>query len=1129
MKTMKTAIGFLAAFAATAALALPEVTLNGQGRKVTETLRLNGTTVYHVTGGNLTYDVSAKPGANAWEVPANTLCVIDIKYGSTLTLIGGNASGTTPAGCGILVPSSSTLYITGEGTLNATGGRAANGANGGDADTPTLNRESEYANGYAGKGGGGGAGGGGAAPGIGASGGQGGAGGAERHNTGHNFATNPSSERWLHYSYHPEGEANWRKSGADGGNGTNGGNGQTMGVVYVVGRVVVKADVAGGNVVGGGGGCGSAPAESNGGKRVALNVLFDAYKDESRRHQTVVIARGGPGAGGGGGGAVEYGIGGGAGGGGGGGAGGEGGARVGYTHYVRGYAGHAGKGGVENGGDGGQYADWRSASDGLKKDANNNDTGLGGDGGNGGAAGKRGGAGRLYATASATVSTSPNRACEFPDAREVDHTVKVEFHNEKGTDETKTTKFMGRLPAASVPTSTGRRFLGWCVAGTHDLVYDSLGQPLVNLCQQVDTLSLEAFWEVGPQIATVNTERDGTDLGNGLITLRDAVLAFSTNATLTGIDGLRRITFKDGLGPIALTNEIAIVAGAEPFEIYGLTPSGRAITVTAQTPNAHRLFNVQSSVSFRFVNFVGGGGVDYGGAIRYQVPVSAALSLADCSFRDNRSTNEGGAVWCRNGSLLAYNCTFAGNAAANWGGAVYAGGDSCIVNSTFSGNSAASGGAGLFNGKPSAVINCTFANNAAPLGRSIANYDKLTVVNAVLADGADAIGRGNGWPAVATASVCTSKGEPEKFFSSGATAVTNDVLGVVHVGYLPLPLESAGLKNAAEVYYDGLLENVAYRLPGAADKIAVFGDATKADVRLGFDQVRAVRMCPTQGALRLASGEERTIVNVEGRLWDESAGTWAANKNYDATAQLKYDDGRRETLPGTFAVKTDANGYFAAPIEVGGSDGRSHNVTNAVVVIQGCEMEIDLHVTTVPYALVAAAAELVAYDEAGTVAGLENSVNSLVASQGMVAGNVRMNGDFTARSIEGGGNIRLEGISLKDGALEWFPDAVGKECMDIAGLDFGGDEPLNDVSGEKTWTAEADGFVQVLFEINTIDNVTVSLKVGSVEVTPEGRAGVTGMNHRNRILWTCPVRAGEKVTLKTSGGQCKHQFIVFGK
>ena len=250
MKTMKTAVGFLAAFAATAALALPEVTLNGQGRKVTETLRLNGTTVYHVTGGNLTYDVSAKPGANAWEVPANTLCVIDIKYGSTLTLIGGNASGTTPAGCGILVPSSSTLYITGEGTLNATGGRAANGSNGGNADTPTLNRDGEYANGYAGMGGGGGAGGGGAAPGIGAPGGQGGAGGAEKHNTGHNFATNPDSGRWYHYSYHPQGEANWRKSGADGGNGTNGGNGQTMGVVYVVGRVVVKADVAGGNVGG---------------------------------------------------------------------------------------------------------------------------------------------------------------------------------------------------------------------------------------------------------------------------------------------------------------------------------------------------------------------------------------------------------------------------------------------------------------------------------------------------------------------------------------------------------------------------------------------------------------------------------------------------------------------------------------------------------------------------------------------------------------------------------------------------------------------------------------------------------------------------------------------------------------
>ena len=205
MKMTKTTIGLLATLAATTALALPEVTLVGDGGTVKSNLVMNGTTVYHVKGGNLTYDLSATAGANAWEVPADTHCVIDIKYGATLTLIGGNARGTTEAGCGILVPESSTLYITGEGTLNAIGGKAADGAVGGTAGSPTLERSGSYAWGFAGLGGAGGAGGGGAAPGIGGRGGNGGAGGAERHRDGGAHNNLPAyGDRWEHWTWGDE-------------------------------------------------------------------------------------------------------------------------------------------------------------------------------------------------------------------------------------------------------------------------------------------------------------------------------------------------------------------------------------------------------------------------------------------------------------------------------------------------------------------------------------------------------------------------------------------------------------------------------------------------------------------------------------------------------------------------------------------------------------------------------------------------------------------------------------------------------------------------------------------------------------------------------------------------------------
>ncbi len=54
--------------------------------------------------------------------------VLYIPNGVTLTVNGGDASGTEGAGAGIRVDSGSTLVVTGEGTLNVSGGNAANRA-----------------------------------------------------------------------------------------------------------------------------------------------------------------------------------------------------------------------------------------------------------------------------------------------------------------------------------------------------------------------------------------------------------------------------------------------------------------------------------------------------------------------------------------------------------------------------------------------------------------------------------------------------------------------------------------------------------------------------------------------------------------------------------------------------------------------------------------------------------------------------------------------------------------------------------------------------------------------------------------------------------------------------------------
>jgi hypothetical protein len=97
-----------------------------------------------------------------------------IPSGKTITCTGAHASGTTGGGAGIELTAGNTLYLLGSGTVNATGGNAANGGNGAGGGHATYGDEWVRS----GDGGRGGDGGGGAGAGIGTRGGTGGAGGA---------------------------------------------------------------------------------------------------------------------------------------------------------------------------------------------------------------------------------------------------------------------------------------------------------------------------------------------------------------------------------------------------------------------------------------------------------------------------------------------------------------------------------------------------------------------------------------------------------------------------------------------------------------------------------------------------------------------------------------------------------------------------------------------------------------------------------------------------------------------------------------------------------------------------------------------------------------------------------------
>ena len=248
-----------------------------------KTLGTANATTYYYADTNLTFSNSTVSGSGLTILGTVYFYVPD---GVTVTCTGAHANGQMGGGAGIELTEGNTLYLLGSGTLNATGGNAADGSNGGNGGDAYLDYEHDYL--YSGTGGNGGNGGGGAGAGIGTRGGNGGAGGAGglRH------------ER--------SGASTW--SVANGNNGSAGSAGTSAGAVGQLYRLqsLVNLNAKGGSISNRAGAGGSA----------GWSALWDGTRNWS--------APGGGGGGGGGygGGACDIGTGGPGGGGGGGGAGG---------------------------------------------------------------------------------------------------------------------------------------------------------------------------------------------------------------------------------------------------------------------------------------------------------------------------------------------------------------------------------------------------------------------------------------------------------------------------------------------------------------------------------------------------------------------------------------------------------------------------------------------------------------------------------------------------------------------------------------------------------------------------------------------------------------------------------------
>ena len=329
-------------------------------------------------------DYTASTGVSPITVAANA--TVSIIINGSVTLHGANASGKTGATAAIKVPSSSKLYIYSahdeelsnstaapKDTLTVTGGNAAAGTNGTDAERryTKVNSTAIRYDWYTGSGG---AGGGGAAAAIGGNGGTGGAGASGWKSTNKDgkeiYVTGTTGLFSLTFHNHDD---NPGKAGAAGSAGTAG---TGTGTIYIPGRLTLVAKG------------GSAAAGGKGGS--GCEGMYTLSGNDE-------MIGGNGGGGGGGGGCAAPAIGAGGAGGSGGGSGGQ--LSSDHKGKISGCGGGGGGGGWPNGGGGGGGG--TTASE-CGSGANHD----GGAGGNGGAAGSAGSAGSSGRTANSAVGST---------------------------------------------------------------------------------------------------------------------------------------------------------------------------------------------------------------------------------------------------------------------------------------------------------------------------------------------------------------------------------------------------------------------------------------------------------------------------------------------------------------------------------------------------------------------------------------------------------------------------------------------------------------------------------------------------------------------------------------------------
>ena len=389
------------------------------------------------------------------------------------------------------------------------------------------------------------------------------------------------------------------------------------------------------------------------------------------------------------------------------------------------------------------------------------------------------------------------------------------------------------------------------------------------------TVGLSAVAEPkGPEYAVVTCADDGTDLGSGKITLREAVLAMADPA-FTNAAGARVVTFRpDADLAVKLDSPLVVAEGTRPFAIDG-GANDRCVTI--RSAGGCRLIEHRGhGLELRNLQFEGGAAAGAGGAIHATGPASVTnqtLTVSNCFFSAN-AAQDGGAIAAESNTVaLVQCCTFYENVATNVAGAVRTAGRLTAVNCTFCENWATGAGAGALAAKAGGellVAKCTvLAGVGTGGGLHVASGAKATVCDSLLlcnvasetaetmsdtvndgslvlyASGLSSAPTGSG-TTVRPKEDCDFNVNPESLVSTKADpvsvvhGVTNVVFAVVYC--------AASTNGAGVLWSDAAWTNVAVG-SATAPASALCGSKDLATVRRTEDQT-GTEDRPARGALR---------------------------------------------------------------------------------------------------------------------------------------------------------------------------------------------------------------------------------------------------------------------------------------